>query len=295
VNSKTHSPLKKAYPDEVYLNGKWMPSRDAFISVFDRGFMFGDGVYEVTPFYKGKPFLLQDHLDRLNYSLSQIDIELDVKSLEQTMFDAVSRGNFSETDCAVYIEVTRGVAPRTHYFPEDVPPTILLYAFPVQLEGFENKQVSVLISEDLRWHRCDIKSVSLMANIKANTRAHRLGLHENILVRNGFFTEGSHSSIFFIKNKTIHTHPEGHHILSGITRNRIIKIGKEIGLEIIEEPVHLDELVEVDEVFLTGTTTQVLSVKNMRTTEEEVFNKEKTGKITRQIQEKFIEITRNLD
>src|SRR5690606_10571083 len=108
-----------------------MASKDAFISVFDRGFMFGDGVYEVSRFYKGTPFLLQDPLDRLSYSLSQIDIQLDVNSLEQIMIDAVSRGNFSESDCAVYIEITRGVAPRTHFFPEDVPPTILIYAFPV--------------------------------------------------------------------------------------------------------------------------------------------------------------------
>src|SRR5690606_2693561 len=98
-----------------------MASKDAFISVFDRGFMFGDGVYEVTPFYKGTPFLPQDHLDRLSYSLSQVDIQLDVNSLEQIMIDAVSRGNFSESDSAVYIEITGGVAPRTHVFPEDVP------------------------------------------------------------------------------------------------------------------------------------------------------------------------------
>src|SRR5690606_12934942 len=111
------------------------------------------------------------------------------------------------------------------------------------------------------------------ANIKANTRAHRLGLHENILVRKGFFTDGSHSSIFFIKNKTVYTHPEGPSILSGITRKRVIKICRDLGLELVEEAVHLDELVEVDEVFLTGTTTQVLSVINMRTTEEEVFIK----------------------
>lgn len=287
-------PVKRSYPEEVYLNGDWMPSREAFISVFDRGFMFGDGVYEVTPFYKGKPFRLKDHLDRLNYSLSQIDIELEVSSLEQIMFDAVSRGNFSEEDCAVYIEVTRGVAPRTHFFPEDVPPTILIYAFPVQLEGFEEKQASVMVSEDLRWHRCDIKSISLMANIKANTRAHRLGLNENILVRNGYFTEGSHSSIFFIENKTVFTHPEGSHILSGITRTIIIEICKDLGLKVIEEPVHFDELVEVDEVFLTGTTTQVLAVKAMRTAEEEVFRKDERGEITQQIQQAFIKMTRNL-
>ena len=284
---------KKTYPKEVFFNGKWMPHDQAFVSVFDRGFMLGDGIYEVTPFYKGIPFRLEDHLDRLKYSLSQIEVDMEVDHIRTNMLEAVSRAGFEETDCAVYVQVTRGVAPRTHFYPEDIQPTLLLYAFAVQLEGFEIKQASVLVSNDLRWHRCDIKTISLMANIRANNEARTAGLDENLLLRHGYFTEGSHTSIFFVKNKTIYTHPEGPHILSGITRKAIIELCADLEINVIEECVHLDELVEVDEVFITGTTTQILAVTSMQFDEKEVFNKAETGKITRKLQQAFLQITRN--
>jgi D-alanine transaminase len=286
--------IKKAFPKEVYLNGEWINSEKAFISVFDRGFMLGDGIYEVTPFYDGNPFRLKDHLDRLQYCLNEIQIELDAGSLKKVMLEAVSRAGLSKRDCAVYIQITRGVAPRTHFFPEQIEPTVLLYAFPVSLNGFESKQASVLVSEDLRWHRCDIKSISLMANIKANNQAHSLGLDENLLVREGFFTEGTHTSIFFVKNNEIFTHPEGPHILSGITRKLILEMCCEMNISIIEKALHIDELKEVDEVFLTGTTTQILAVKSMFLNEKEIFRRNETGENTRQLQEKFIKLTRNL-
>jgi len=285
---------KKTFPEEVYLNGEWINPKRAFVSVFDRGFMLGDGIYEVTPFYDGKPFRLKDHLDRLQYCLNEVQIELDAFSLKEIMLEAVSRAGLSKSDCAVYIQINRGVAPRTHFFPEQIEPTVLLYAFPVSLNGFENKQASVLVSEDLRWHRCDIKSISLMANIKANDQAHSLGLDENLLIRDGFFTEGSHTSIFFVKNKMIFTHPEGPHILSGITRKVILEICREMELELSEKALHINELKDVTEVFLTGTTTQILSVKSMLLNEKEIFNMPETGEITRQLQEAFITLTRSL-
>ncbi len=287
-------PPKKTFPKEVYLNGAWINSENAFVSVFDRGFLLGDGIYEVTPFYKGKPFRLGDHLERLQYCLNEIELEFDANSLITIILEAVSRAGFLQSDSAVYIQISRGVAPRTHFFPEQIQPTVLLYAFPALLEGFENKQASALVSEDLRWHRCDIKSISLMANIKANDQAHRLGLDENLLVRNGFFSEGSHTSIFFVKNKTIFTHPEGPHILSGITRKVILEMCREMELSISEKALHLDELGEVEEVFLTGTTTQILSVKSILFNKKEVFLRPEVGKITRQLQEAFIKLTRSL-
>ncbi|HSJ11404.1 MAG TPA: aminotransferase class IV [Gillisia sp.] len=294
MNSKnTSGHPKKTYPKEVFFNGKWMPHDQAFVSVFDRGFMLGDGIYEVTPFYKGLPYRLEDHLDRLKYSLSQIEVDLEVDHIRKNMLEAVSRAGFENTDCAVYVQVTRGVAPRTHFYPIDIQPTLLIYAFAVQLEGFEKKQASVLVSKDLRWHRCDIKSISLMANIRANNEAHTAGLDENLLLRKGYFTEGSHTSIFLVKNKTIYTHPEGPHILSGITRKAIIELCADMEINVIEECVHLDELVEVDEVFITGTTTQVLAVTSMFFEGKEVFKKPNIGKLTGRIQEAFLQIVRN--
>lgn len=283
---------KKTVPKEVYLNGEWISSENAFVSVFDRGFMLGDGIYEVTPFYEGNPFRLKDHLERLQYCLNEVQIALDAGSLKEVILAAVSRAGLSSRDCAVYIQITRGAAPRTHFFPDQIEPTVLLYAFPVSLNGFERKQASVLVSEDLRWHRCDIKSISLMANIKANDQAHRVGLDENLLLRDGFFTEGSHTSIFFVKKNRIFTHPEGPHILSGITRKVILEICREMDLELSEKALHMDELKEVDEVFLTGTTTQILAVKSMFLNKREIFNKPESGEITRQLQEAFIKLTR---
>lgn len=284
---------KKTFPSEVYLNGEWYPHDKAFVSVFDRGFMFGDGIYEVIPFYKGSTFGLQKHLDRLTYCLKEIDLNFRVESLRKVITETIVRAGLEEKDGAVYIQVTRGVAPRTHFFQEDVTSTVLLYAYPVQLEGFENKQISVLVSKDLRWHRCDIKSISLLANVKSNNQAHSLGFDENILVRRGFFTEGSHSSIFFVKNGRLYTHPEGRHILSGITRNILIEMCKDLKLEVVEEAVYIDQISEVDEVFITGTTTQILSVKKMVFKESAIFDKPEKGKITAYLQKAFLGLTRS--
>ena len=151
----------------------------------------------------------------------------------------------------------------------------------------------MLVTEDLRWHRCDIKSISLLANIQANTLSHKKGLGETILVRDGYFTEGSHSSIFFVKNDKLFTHPENQCILSGITRKVIIELCEDLKIGVIEKAVHIDELVEVDEVFLTGTTTQVLSVKSIFSQEDEEIFTGKSNKITRKLQQAFIDITRN--
>ncbi|TBW28491.1 aminotransferase class IV [Gramella sp. KN1008] len=285
---------KKTYPEIVWFNDEWVKYDEAKISVFDRGFMLGDGVYEVTPFYEGKAFGLKEHLARLQYSLDEIMLDLDASLLKPLMFEAVSKAGLSEKDAAVYIQVSRGVAPRTHYFPDNVKPTILMYAFPATLRGFENKQWSVLVSEDLRWQRCDIKSTSLLANIKSNTESHLLGLDENLLVRDGLFTEGSHSTIFFVRNNTIYTHPEGPQILSGITRKFVIEICSELNIEVKEEAFPLSELERVDEAFLTGTTTQVMAIKEMFSEGNKIYDKPEFGPLTRKIQQAFIQKTRSL-
>lgn len=282
---------EKKYPSEVYLNGKWLKHDKAFVSVFDRGFMFGDGIYEVTPFYSGKPFLLKEHLKRLQYCLDEIQVKFDAFALEKTMLEAISRAGLNEKDAAVYIQVSRGVAARTHFFPEKIETTVLLYAFPVKLEGFEKKQWKALISKDKRWHRCDIKSTALMANIMANEEAIAAGYDENLLERNGYFTEGSHTSIFFVKYGVVHTHPQGPNILSGITRQFIIELCTALGIKVKEKAVHVDELVEVDEVFLTGTTTQVMAVNSMQHKGKEVF-RTLDDRITKKIQKAFIERVR---
>ena len=282
---------EKKYPSEVYLNGKWLKPDEAYVSVFDRAFMFGDGVYEVTPFYKGKAFKLKEHLKRLQYSMDQIQIAFDAFSLENLMYEALDRLNLNETDAAVYIQVSRGTAARSHFVPEKIETSILMYAFPVALEGFEKKTWEVMATEDKRWHRCDIKSTALLANVMANEEAIAAGFAENLLVRKGYFTEGSHSSLFFVKYGVLHTHPEGPEILSGVTRAEVINICADLNIKVVEKAVHIDELVEVDEIFVTGTTTQIIPVSSITHKNKKVYTASKDS-ITRKLQKVFIERTR---
>ncbi|SFS77993.1 D-alanine transaminase [Zhouia amylolytica] len=283
--------MKKTFPEVVYLNGEWLRQEHATISVFDRGFIFGDGLYEVIPFYSGKFFLKDAHLNRLRYGLNQVHIDFDVSRLEPVLEEAVTKVKLGEQDGAVYIQITRGVAPRTHYYPENVTPTILVYAFPVALKGFDKRFVDVLITEDYRWHRCDIKATSLIANVAMNDEAIKNGFHETILHRQGVITEGSHSSIFFVVNNEVYTHPEGHYILPGITRKAVIDLCKKLDVVIHEDPLKIDQLSEVDEVFLTGTTTQILGVKSMIMNGEVCFKKQEAGEITKRLQHAFIALT----
>ncbi len=283
---------KKTYPAEVYLNGQWMPPQEATVSVFDRSFMFADGIYEVTPFYNGKPFRLQDHVARVKYCLQEMNIDFDASILEGLMLEAVERAAFSKEDAAVYLQISRGTAPRSHFIPENLKPTLLLYAFQVNLANFEDKYWKVMASEDLRWRRCDIKSTALLANTMANDAALSAGFDENLLFRNGYFTEGSHTTIFFVKNNTVYTHPESRQILSGITREVVLELCRDMDIPVKEEAFPVAGLSEVDEIFLTGTTTQIAPVSSVTIEGKEVFAAQK-GAIAARLQEEFVKRTRN--
>ncbi|MDN3593421.1 aminotransferase class IV [Zunongwangia endophytica] len=279
--------MKLNYPGKVYLNGNWINSKDAKVSVFDRGFLFGDGIYEVIPFYKGKAFLAKEHLDRLKYSLKEVELNCDISNFDSLILKAIEMAELNEEDGAIYIQVTRGMAPRTHSFPENYKATILMYAYKTDLSGFQNQFSDVLVSSDIRWHRCDIKSVSLMANILANTEAKKAGFAENIMIRDGFFTEGSHSSLFFVKDDIVYTHPNSPFILPGITRNLLIKLCKENNIEIVEKALPVSELNEVTEVFITGTTTQITAIKNLHFPDKDIKIGNEIGSITRKLQHLF--------
>ncbi|WP_257667873.1 aminotransferase class IV [Parapedobacter tibetensis] len=278
--------MRKSYPKEVFLNGQWLPHDQATVSVFDRGFMLGDGIYEVIPFYQNKLFTPDEHIQRLKAGLAEVGIAYDVDSLKTTASEAVVRAGCNEG--AVYIQITRGAAPRTHYFPADVEPTVLLYAFHLSLGGFEQKLVDVILSEDFRWHRCNIKSISLIANVLANNFAHQQGVLENVLIRNGLVTEGSCTSVFFVRNGIVYTHPEGPHILPGITRNLVILLCGEMGIEVEEKAISVNDLPFGDEAFLTGTTMQVTAIGSMRIGSEQLVVSTDVGQVTRRIQQAFI-------
>lgn len=281
--------MKKTYPREVFLNGAWLPSERAMVSVFDRGFLFGDGIYEVIPFYRRSPFLLAAHLQRLQDGLKAVGMPYEVGQLQPSVEDAISRAGFD--DGIVYIQVTRGAAPRTHYFPEGAVPTVLLYTSPFVFAGFEQRFVDTVLGPDFRWQRCNIKSISLMGNVLANNAAHDMGVAEYLFEREGKITEGSHTSVFFVHEGTLRTHPAGPYILPGITRAEILAIANELGIPTREEALDVSELPAVSEAFLTGTTMQVTAIGKIRNGGQEQVIGTAAGPVTQRIQEVFIKRT----
>lgn len=245
----------------VYLNGDWIDASEARISVEDRGFLLSDGVYEVTPAYRGRFFLFDRHLDRLRSGLATLRIEQELGELaaihERLLAD---NGLRDEEVSYVYLQVTRGVAPRTHAFPmTPVAPTVYAFARPyrrpdraVWEEGFEAVTVP-----DRRWARVDVKTIALLPNVLAQQAAVEAGVADAILVRDGIALEGAHNNFFAVFGDTIVTHPKSNVILPGITRGYVIDMARELGFEVDERPIQVEDLARADEAFFTGTTTEV--------------------------------------
>lgn len=247
---------------QVYLNGKFLAPDAAQVSVFDRGFIFGDGVYEVIPVFGGRLFRLDHHLERLAASLEAIRLPHPLTHaewahvLEQLI---VAHGG---GDQSVYLQVTRGVAPRDHAFPPHTVPTVFAYAQPVKFAPPETPLAGVTAATrtDIRWHRCDIKSIALLANALLRQEALDDGAVEAILIRDGFITEGAASNIFIAKNGQLVTPPKSHFILPGITRDLVVELAQEHGIPWKEAPVSEAEMFAADEVWLTSSIREILPV-----------------------------------
>lgn len=276
------------YPNKVYLNGQIINSEEAKISVFDRGFLFGDGVYEVMVQINGNFFYGQNHLDRLAGCLKKIQIDFDIRKLSNEIKVLLEATNLNNQDCMVYIQVTRGVAPRQHAFPSNIEPSLFMYAVPLVLPDINPNQMSVITLEDYRWQRCDIKSISLAGNVMAYDKAVKNGAFESVFIRNGKVTEASHSNIFFVKNNIVYTHPANAHILNGITRIIVLELCKNLGIELKEEAIMEKEMYHMDEAFLTGTRTQIASIKQIN--EHYYYRNNQMGSITKQLQEAFLDV-----
>lgn len=266
----------------AFLNGKFLPLGEARVSIEDRGFQFADGIYEVVRVYRGKPFYLTAHLGRLQRSASEIMLSLPYSAaeLEGICKELIERSGYAEA--ILYIQITRGSAPRRHPFPPaDVPPTVVLYIreFSDYPAEWYQKGVDTISLPDERWKRCDIKSVSLLANVLAKERAIRAGVFEALLVNEkGFVSEGSAVNVYYVKNKILYTHPEGNAILSGITRSLILRLAKEAGINVVEKPQRLNKFLSATEVFLSSTTIELLPVRSI---DGELINEGKVpGKYT---------------
>src|SRR5262245_51591918 len=250
--------------DIVYLNGEYLPRSEATLSVDDRGFYFGDGIYEATRAHDGHLFEGERHMRRLAYGLRELRIAgaPDSDTLLE-IHDRVLRENGAVSGPAVvYTQITRGAAPRTHQFPSvAIPPTVFVavIAYRPQRESRE-RGVAAVTYPDIRWARCDLKTVNLLPNVMARQHATDKGVTEAIFVRDGAVTEGSHTNVFAMLDGELRTHPLSNQILGGITRDVIIELAAEQGIPVREFPIFQRDLERVDELFITGTTTDVTPI-----------------------------------
>ncbi len=276
------------YPKKVYLNGDILDYADAKISVFDRGFLFGDGVYEVMVQTNGHFFYGKEHFDRLSECLKKVYIDFDTTTLPTKIEDLLKASDLSKQDSLIYIQVTRGVAPRKHSFPANTPPTFMMYALPFKLPDINKNNIRITTLPDYRWHRCDIKMTSLLGNVMANDHAAKQATHEAVFIRDGRVTEGSHSNIFFVKDGVVYTHPANEHILNGITRQIVIQLCNELTIEVIERAISKKDIANMDEAFLTGTTTQIAAIQQIDN--HILYKDNESGFITQKLQQAFSDL-----
>ena len=246
----------------VYLNGEFIPPDQAKVSVFDRGFIFGDGVYEVIPVFGGRMFRLPHHLARLEASLTAIQLRNPHTARQwNDIFTRLSANN-GTVDQSVYLQITRGVAARDHAFPPNISPTVFAYASPLNYPPAEQlaKGVAAITTADNRWQRCDIKSIALLANALLRQQAIEQGAVEAILVRDGLMTEGAASNIFIVSGDRVITPPKGPYILPGITRDLVVEIAHSHDIDCVEQPVPIGLLRSANEVWMTSSTKEILPI-----------------------------------
>lgn len=246
----------------VYLNGHYLPIEEARVSPNDRGFVFADGVYEVVRAIEGRIFLWDDHLERLRYGLKELRIREPDDSLKEIGLELLRRNGLDTGEAMVYLQITRGECPRSHRLPPaGTVPTVYGFAKPMPDTSDQCESgIGIITVEDLRWGRCDIKSIGLLANSLAYEAACEAGAKEAIFVRDGLLVEGARSNVFFVKQGTLLTPPEGRSMLSGITRKTVISLARELGIPVLVCPVAFSELPAMEEAFVCGTTSDITPV-----------------------------------
>ena len=247
----------------VYINGEYLPQSQAKVSVLDRGFLFGDGVYEVIPVFSGKPLRLSKHLERLQRSMNRVLLKNPLtqeqwQEIFQTLLDSNPGG-----DRSIYLQVTRGAAPvRDLSISTGVEPTVFVMVNdikPVDFAGLENGIEAVTV-DDFRWKACDIKSISLIANVMIRLRANELNVMDAVMVRDGLVTEGTASNIFVVHHGIISTPPKSDCLLPGITRDLVIELARANGFKLEERDINQGELETADEIWLTSSTREIAPV-----------------------------------
>ncbi|MBI5687245.1 MAG: D-amino acid aminotransferase [Verrucomicrobia bacterium] len=277
-------------PSIAYVNGRFSSIEDAVVSVEDRGFQLGDGIYEVLRTYHGQLHAVEPHMRRLFRSLDAIELKhaFTAAGLEQIIREAVQRAGFD--DSLVYLQITRGATKRTKEFPIDVPPTLVITVRKLELPpaAVREKGVAIQAADDIRWQRCDIKTVCLLPNVLASQRARAAGCFEALFVeKDGTVNECASANIFIVASGVVATPPLSARILGGITRDEVVALAHKNGVPMQERRVTLDELLAADEVFMTGTTVEVLPVVKVN---DRPIAAGKPGPVTQRLHKLFCEL-----
>ena len=245
----------------VFLNGEYVPKERATVSVDDRGFLLSDGLYEVTPAYKGRLFRTEQHMGRLRRGLDALRISCDTEALPAMHLRLLAENGLEDEDVSiVYVQITRGVAPRTHHFPpEGTRPTV--YAFAKAFHRPDPQRweqgYSAITVPDRRWARVDIKSIGLLPNVLSQQAAVDAGAADALLVKDGVALEGSHNNVFGVFDGVVTTHPATHEVLHGVGREFVMELARGMGMTVVERAIPIEEMRDADEIFFTGTTTEV--------------------------------------
>lgn len=276
---------------QVYLNGRFIDHSEAAIPVDDRGFLFADGVYEVIRLYGGQPFLAEPHFRRMRAGLAALRIDASIVDDIEAAVPRIIADNDVGGDGTIYVQVTRGVAPRKHAFPPGIKPTVYMFAkpFPQHPQDWFENGVGAITVPDTRWSRCDIKSIALLPNVLANQLAHENGAFEALFVRDGVIIEGSHSNMFAVLDDTLITYPASNYILPGITRAFILDLARELGIPAAEAPLYAERLDDVTEMFLSGTTTEIMPIRML---DGRPVGQGGRGPITARLQQAYVERSR---
>ncbi len=259
--------MNELFDDVVsaYVNGEFVAPEDAHISAFDRGLIFGDGIYEVVPIYGGQAFRWDEHLARLNNNLDIVGIRQPYTRQEWATVLVGLLSRATEEDHYLYIQVTRGVAPRNHVFPDSAEPTVFAYVqklAPVAGSAL-TEGVTVVTIPDFRWHRCDIKTTSLIANVWLRQQAKEQGAAEAVLVRDGVVTEGAATNVFAVVDGIVRTAPQGSNLLPGITRDLVVELMNRHGVSYEERAFTEQQMINAEEVWITSSTNEVMPVSRI--------------------------------
>lgn len=249
----------------VFLNGEFLAAENAQVSVLDRGFLLGDGVYEVIPVYNALPFRLKEHLQRLQRSLDGVRMANPYNDEKWAEIIAQLVKLNGDGNQAVYLQVTRGVAPRDHVFPEGVEPTAFVMTNPIKPlpEWFKKDGIKAITVKDIRWTQCDIKAITLLPNSLLRQQAQDAGAQEALLIRDGYMTEGSASNSYAVIDGVIFTAPKDEKVLPGITRDLVLELAAAAGIPYREEAVTAEQLKSAEEIWISSSTRELLPVTSV--------------------------------